>query len=53
MKTLLSFNTLITPQFMKIFYYIGVVVCVLSGLGTFVGILAACRVGVPCEGVRL
>ncbi|GAN87220.1 DUF4282 domain-containing protein [Komagataeibacter intermedius] len=39
MKTLLSFNTLITPQFMKIFYYIGVVVCVLSGLGTFVGIL--------------
>ncbi|WP_408887155.1 DUF4282 domain-containing protein [Komagataeibacter intermedius] len=43
MKTLLSFNTLITPQFMKIFYYIGVVVCVLSGLGTFVGILGPVR----------
>ncbi|MFW6681861.1 hypothetical protein [Komagataeibacter intermedius] len=28
---------------MKIFYYIGVVVCVLSGLGTFVGILGPVR----------
>ena len=42
MKTLLSFDTLITPQFMKIFYYIGVVVCLLSGLGTFISILGLC-----------
>ncbi|MBE7619237.1 DUF4282 domain-containing protein [Gluconacetobacter entanii] len=42
MKTLLSFDTLITPQFMKIFYYIGVVFCVLSGLATFISILVLC-----------
>ena len=42
MKTLLSFDTLITPQFMKIFYYIGVVFCVLSGLVTFISILGLC-----------
>ncbi|GBR07034.1 DUF4282 domain-containing protein [Asaia siamensis] len=40
MKSLLSFDTLITPKFIKFFFYIGVVICILGGLGTLISIFS-------------
>ncbi|WP_338332315.1 DUF4282 domain-containing protein [Acetobacter sp. LMG 32666] len=39
MKSLLTFDTLITPKFIKFFFYVGVFFCFLSGFGVFLTIL--------------
>lgn len=39
MKSLLTFDSLITPKFIKFFFYVGVFFCLLSGFGLFLTIL--------------
>lgn len=50
MKSLLTFDTLITPKFIKFFFYVGVFFCMLTGFGTFISILLGCINGAQMSG---
>ncbi|BBC81551.1 hypothetical protein HK27_02455 [Acetobacter orientalis] len=50
MKSLLTFDTLITPKFIKFFFYVGVFFCFLSGFGTFLSILLSCITAAQASG---
>jgi len=50
MKSLLTFDTLITPKFIKFFFYVGVFFCLLSGFATFLSILISCIAAAQASG---
>lgn len=50
MKSLLTFDTLITPKFIKFFFYVGVFFCFVSGFGVFLSILISCITAAQATG---
>ncbi|GBR44080.1 DUF4282 domain-containing protein [Neokomagataea thailandica] len=50
MRALLTFDTLITPKFIKFLFYVGVIFCCLSGLVTFASVITAMIGGAEATG---